>query len=401
MFFLIPLIHSYKSLCKSFNETFSIPLCLVEDKNMYLFPNLSPELNYFKTIEPDSYLKYPHPFYFTTKDLLYFGVIPLPNRIDKVIIGPISSATCSTKAIREIISSLGINHLHHQEFISFFQSIPRYGYGSFLKLMSHIYFIFSGKEISIEDIRDINASKLDISIPNLLTNLSFNIKEEETFHNTLEYERLYLSCITEGNVEKLISILNDSSNLQAGSVAHDNLRQTKNIFISSITMATRAAIKGGLDSETAYQLSDISISEMEKLSNIESIALLELNTLKTLTEHVKISGIPKGISPIIKMCIDYVSNNINKNISVQSIASSLNLNRSYLSKTFKREVSISLSQYIRNKKLIEAKNLLLYSDKSINQISNYLCFSSQSYFQNVFKKEFNTTPRDFRLNFIE
>ena len=140
---------------------------------------------------------------------------------------------------------------------------------------------------------------------------------------------------------------------------------------------------------------------MERLTDLSSIALLELNTLKSFAEHVKIASIPEGVSPIIEVCINYVSNSTNKDISVQSIAETLKLNRSYLSKTFKKEMGINLGQFIRNKKLQEAKNLLLYSNKSINEISNYLCFSSQSYFQNVFKKEFNTTPREFKLYFKE
>ena len=47
-------------------------------------------------------------------------------------------------------------------------------------------------------------------------------------------------------------------------------------------------------------------------------------------------------------------------------------------------------------KLEEAKSLLTYSDKSLIEISNYLCFSSQSYFQNVFKKKYGMTPKQYR-----
>lgn len=48
--------------------------------------------------------------------------------------------------------------------------------------------------------------------------------------------------------------------------------------------------------------------------------------------------------------------------------------------------------FITRCKLEEAKSLLAYSKKSLAEISSYLCFSSQSYFQNVFKKQYGTTP---------
>lgn len=47
-------------------------------------------------------------------------------------------------------------------------------------------------------------------------------------------------------------------------------------------------------------------------------------------------------------------------------------------------------------KLEEAKSLLTYSDKSLGEISSYLSFSSQSYFQNVFKKKYGITPLQYR-----
>ena len=63
---------------------------------------------------------------------------------------------------------------------------------------------------------------------------------------------------------------------------------------------------------------------------------------------------------------------------------------------FKEELGIHIGAFITRCKLEEAKSLLTYSDKSLSEISNYLCFSSQSYFQNVFKKKFGITPLQYR-----
>lgn len=55
-----------------------------------------------------------------------------------------------------------------------------------------------------------------------------------------------------------------------------------------------------------------------------------------------------------------------------------------------------MSEFIMRCKLEEAKALLAYTDKPISEISSYLCFSSQAYFQNVFKKKYGITPNAYR-----
>lgn len=57
---------------------------------------------------------------------------------------------------------------------------------------------------------------------------------------------------------------------------------------------------------------------------------------------------------------------------------------------------MSVNDYITLRRMKEAASLLRYTDKSLGEISSYLCFSSQSYFQNVFKKHYGITPLQYR-----
>ena len=56
----------------------------------------------------------------------------------------------------------------------------------------------------------------------------------------------------------------------------------------------------------------------------------------------------------------------------------------------------SVSEIIETRKLIEAKNLLIHSGKSISEIGYELGFSEKAYFTNVFKKKTGQTPTEFR-----
>ncbi|MFT8348522.1 helix-turn-helix domain-containing protein [Clostridium saccharoperbutylacetonicum] len=70
-------------------------------------------------------------------------------------------------------------------------------------------------------------------------------------------------------------------------------------------------------------------------------------------------------------------------------------NRSYLSHKVKKQLGFDLSNFIRQCKLENVKYLLAYSNKSISEIINFLCFSSQSHFQRAFKNQFGITPQTY------
>ena len=130
--------------------------------------------------------------------------------------------------------------------------------------------------------------------------------------------------------------------------------------------------------------------------SVEAITMLHATAAFDFTERVAENKIPAGMSTEIFKVMQYISNHVNQNISVEEIANHLQMDRTTLSKKFKRELGFNISEFIMRKKIEEAKSLLIHSDKTISEISEYLCFSTQSYFQNVFKKKNGMTPKEYR-----
>ena len=56
----------------------------------------------------------------------------------------------------------------------------------------------------------------------------------------------------------------------------------------------------------------------------------------------------------------------------------------------------SVSEIIETRKLIEAKNLLISTEKTISEIAYELGYNENSYFSNVFKKKAGQSPSEFR-----
>lgn len=103
-----------------------------------------------------------------------------------------------------------------------------------------------------------------------------------------------------------------------------------------------------------------------------------------------------ALSKPVAQCIDYIYAHISARITVEDLAVCTNLSASYLSRLFKQNVGVSISDYIREKKIEKAQNLLRFSDFTYIQIANYLSFSSQSHFIQTFQHYVGMTPKQYR-----
>lgn len=75
------------------------------------------------------------------------------------------------------------------------------------------------------------------------------------------------------------------------------------------------------------------------------------------------------------------------------------LNTDYMSRIFKKETGVSISSYILQKRVEEAKKLLAQSNLPINTVSIYVGYSNFSYFTKMFKENTGYSPLDYRRKF--
>ena len=94
--------------------------------------------------------------------------------------------------------------------------------------------------------------------------------------------------------------------------------------------------------------------------------------------------------------VNYIYSHIKERITISTLADYTGLSENYLSRIFKQNLGVSISDYIREKKIEKATHLLRYSDKSLIDIANYLSFSSQSHFIKTFENFMGITPKKYR-----
>ena len=72
------------------------------------------------------------------------------------------------------------------------------------------------------------------------------------------------------------------------------------------------------------------------------------------------------------------------------------INPSYLSSLFSKEVGMPLTQYVNQRRIQFSQGMLIGSDASIQSIARRCGFSDVQYFNRIFKKLVNTTPKLYR-----
>ena len=229
-----------------------------------------------------------------------------------------------------------------------------------------------------------------------------NAKEAGAIHGTWQFENRMLSYIRDGETEKLRAFLRETAaeadlQKQAGTLASDPLRQAKNLLIGLTAVVGKVAgIGGGMDVEDAYRLIDLYTQECEKTATIEAVYLLQYNMVLDFTERVRQAKLPEGLSREVFSAVQFIADHSHDPIGIDDVAAYVGHSRSYITRRFKAEIGKTINGYITETKIRDAKRFLRYSDLSFAQIAGSLAFSSQAYFQTVFKKETGLTPGEYR-----
>ncbi|HHU71126.1 MAG TPA: helix-turn-helix domain-containing protein [Clostridiales bacterium] len=222
-------------------------------------------------------------------------------------------------------------------------------------------------------------------------------------HRLLEEELTFYNSVANGNIDyvKENCKKNTFTNSDGmGKLSDNPLQNIRYHFVITAAMVTRYCVSKGMEQKKAYVLSDFFIRKMDKCSSISEIANLHNAMCIDFCNHMLKLRNSQILSKPIVLCMDYIYSHIHCRITVKELAKYINLSEGYLSKLFSKEMGLSISEYILNVKIDQSKNLLQYSDYSIVDISNYLAFSSQSHFIQVFQKKVGTTPHKFRTKYF-
>lgn len=327
--------------------------------------------------------------YYMDENFLYYGLFRVQKDDVALLIGPVAQMAVDTAAAIRILRAMGESNRRAQELVDYLSSLPPYPLRTFLQILCTVNYFINGEKADVSELL-LGEEFPPISVPAQETS------GDVTVHNTMELEELLLSHVEYGRVDEIRDLFQQPASGRAGKLASDTLRQQKNLLICTATLVTRAAIRGGLDRETAFALSDLYIQKAELMSTYEGLTRLNAQMVLDFTQRV--SATKNGIhnSKLMRRARDYILGHIGEAITTEALSKELGMNRTYLCSLFTEETGLTINQYVTQVKMEEAKRLMEITSKSTAEIAEYLGYSTQSYFQRVFKTRTGMTPGEYR-----
>ena len=100
----------------------------------------------------------------------------------------------------------------------------------------------------------------------------------------------------------------------------------------------------------------------------------------------------------IEMVIDYIENNLDGKIDLETVANEIHYSKYHLHRMFTSTVGMTIHDYVQRRQLTEAAKLLVFSDKPIIEIAFICGYESQQAFSSIFKSMYKIPPAEYRNN---
>ncbi len=343
-----------------------------------------------------------HAGYYATPLFHYYGILNTGNL--KIVIGPTAQIMADEQKLKELAFQADVPREEVFTFVDGMNAIVRLPVETLLQMLCTMnHFLNNGEKLELSDlaIHETEQAELKTGMERQRTTRVYDEDEQDRqAHNTLSIEEAVMNIVRKGDTAALKQFISSAPAVQGGTIAGDQLRQMRNLFIVTVTLASRAAIRGGMREDDAFSLSDAYIQRVELLNTHSKILNLQYHMLFEFTEQVEKLHRSKHTTKLSLDVANYVRHHLSEQINVDKMAEEFYLSRPYLSAKYKQETGQTLTDFILSEKTEEAKRLLRYSDKPLSAISAYLGFSSHGHFSRVFKKYAGLTPNEYREKYL-
>ncbi|MBM4761126.1 AraC family transcriptional regulator [Bacillus sp. B15-48] len=173
------------------------------------------------------------------------------------------------------------------------------------------------------------------------------------------------------------------------------LRSYKNFLLSHNTLYSYSAEKGGLSPEQSHYLSEKYSIMIEHTDNLSQLHTIHVNMIDEYGDP-SIRSNQVSHSTIVDKAILYIKMNFAEEVTIEEIAQQLHVHPTHLMRSFKKEMGIKLSHYRNQRRVEEAKELLIYSKLSMTDVAVMVGFKNSQYFSKIFKEEVGMTPKEFK-----
>lgn len=333
-----------------------------------------------------------------------------PNVI--VLMGPVFTGESSLKGIEDSMRAMNFSVQMQQNLIQKLKKVPVMSMSVFEQYTSMLHYLITNEpEVYVKRNYQHRIDLVDENPKSILSSLTKSSEESEKENLSVWQERSnhledsIMKAVKEGNLYfSLNQVMGDQEWLPPSNVSINHYhtkevnRDEKNTIIILAALCTRAAMEGGLAVKTAQALENDYISRAERAQTVTELMVINREMIHDFIEKVHQTKSVPQISQPIRECCDYIQRNLLSTLELEEIAKYTGYTEYYLTRKFKKEMGIHLTDYIKESKIELAKVWLLTTNKSIQEISDEMHFSTRNYFSKVFREKVGISPGMYRDN---
>lgn len=380
----------YELFLRKYSSAHRVPAIIFSDKKLILkgYENVQ-DYNLPLYIASSLPLKLPPLWYSHSPEQLYFGGISLPETENMLFIGPVVSNPCTRMQAAEIIHRLGRPERDAATLMRGLNTFQNTDIGQ-LKSMLSLLSLYFYQDISSEP--EYIAFEWAAIFPSSAITIH-ELNDNPT--GTDGIENFLLSCIQYGKVKEMDRFINET--LLESTSPIDDINLLRNYIIGANMIASRTAMSAGLSSQLANEIADYYLDIIMMIRNLNELNHLFYRFMMDYATQVQKMNVGSFHTPFASKIHHYIYAHIYEKLSTKKIAEALHLNENYICAKFKEETGLTIVSHIQDCKITEAKFLLTTKQYRGSEISDLLCFSSQSYFTSVFRRHTGMTPQQFGL----
>ena len=175
----------------------------------------------------------------------------------------------------------------------------------------------------------------------------------------------------------------------------DPVRNLKNYCIIMNTLLRKAAEQGGVHPIHLDEMSSRYAWKIEAIPSLSEGQGMMDEMFLSYCQLVKKHSV-RNYSALIQQAIIYIDSDLEGDLSLNMLAEKLNVNGSYLSTLFKKEMGQTITDYITTKRVTLAMRLLGTTKMQIQAVAQKCGIPDVNYFTKKFKKATGRTPKEYR-----
>lgn len=223
------------------------------------------------------------------------------------------------------------------------------------------------------------------------------LTQRKHLEQTYAIENRMMECISQGNYQGAVTLFSRLQGNGLDAKTDSTLRDAKNSLLVLNVLCRVAGYNGDVHPDQLDKLARSFILKIEGATQLKELHALRDAMIKKYCDAARKKS-DERYSPVIQKVVDSVAGSFHTDVTLNGLAQQFNISPSYLSTLFKKETGKSFTEYLTQKRLSFAKELLRRTDLPINVIAAECGIADNNYFARIFKAQENMTPAQYRAD---